>query len=284
MPSSKYLFNQITNELSSIYDAEEARSIAFLLLEHVFHLNKAAVLADKLVEEADNTLIENMIARLKNNEPVQYVLGETTFFGRLFKVNKHVLIPRPETEELVDVIIRENTGKSKLKILDIGTGSGCIAVSLAAFLPQAEVIGIDISLQALQVAQINARVNQVSIEFIGADILDDQIYQLFKNIQLDIIVSNPPYVTYAEKPLMRKNVTDYEPPLALFVTDNDPLLFYWYIIKFCLGHLKKRGSCYVEINEQFAKHIEALFLENGFIGSKTYKDMFGKERFVKGVL
>lgn len=279
--SSKQLFNETSEALQAVYDREEASSIAFLLLAQLFKINKAAVLADKLVPPINDQDWQLLIERLKNHEPIQYVLGETEFYGHWFKVNSHVLIPRPETEELVDWIVTENKNLPKLKILDIGTGSGCIAISLAAALPSAEVLALDISAEALEIARYNSEKNGVAIQLIQANILDTQPGD--PSWQLDRVVSNPPYVTYAEKELMRKNVMDYEPHLALFVPNEDPLLFYRKIGEFCLTHLNKNGRCYFEVNEQYGTHVKNILLELGFSQSEVKKDIFGKDRFVKGI-
>jgi release factor glutamine methyltransferase len=204
--------------------------------------------------------------------------------GRLFKVNSHVLIPRPETEELVSVIINENKQIVPISILDIGAGSGCIAVSLAATWPQSEVTALDVSEEALQVARSNAGNYVQNVKFMQASILDTSWQEKLNPMQLDIVVSNPPYVTYAEEPLMRRNVTGFEPHIALFVEDTDPLLFYRYIARFCTRHLKKGGLCYLEINEQYGEQVKNVFLENSFSDALVLQDIFGKHRFVKVVL
>ncbi|MDO1448818.1 peptide chain release factor N(5)-glutamine methyltransferase [Rhodocytophaga aerolata] len=281
--SSRQLLHRITLELQPIYDTEEARSMAFLLLEHFYGLTRSAVLTDKILELPETFQLENALERLKKHEPIQYIIGSTEFMGRVFEVNRHVLIPRPETEELVNLIIEENRHMFPSKLVDIGTGSGCIAVSLAAAWPKAEILAVDVSPEALQVAKKNAEKYVQNVRFMQASILDTQWQADMDAMELDIVVSNPPYVTYAEEPLMRKNVTEHEPRLALFVENNDPLLFYRHIAWFCKRHLKKEGMCYVEINEQYGEEVKQLFLGNGFSTAVVLQDMFGKNRFVKGI-
>jgi release factor glutamine methyltransferase len=274
----------ITTELQAIYDKDESRNIAFLLLAHLFGLTRSAILTDKHIDIADTSILQTAVDRLKEHEPIQYVTGTTEFMGRLFKVNSHVLIPRPETEELVSVIINENKQTIPNSILDIGTGSGCIAISLAAAWPQSEVTALDVSEEALQVAWSNAGNYVQNVKFMQANILDTSWQEAVIPMQLDIVVSNPPYVTHAEEPLMRRNVTGFEPHIALFVDDTDPLLFYRYIAKFCTRHLKRGGLCYLEINEQYGEQVKEVFLENLFSEALVLQDMFGKNRFVKGIL
>jgi release factor glutamine methyltransferase len=281
--SSRQLLHQITSELQPVYEADEARNVAFLLLEHLFGLSRPAIVADKSVDIADSGLLQTALSRLKKHEPIQYVTGVTEFMDRLFEVNRHVLIPRPETEELVSLIIGENRHATPPKILDIGTGSGCIAISLAAAWPLSEVWALDVSADALQVARANAERYVQNVKFMQASILDTAWQEESMPMQMDIVVSNPPYVTHAEEPLMRKNVTDYEPHVALFVEDPDPLLFYKYIARFCVRHLKKGGLCYVEINEQYGEAVKKVFAGNGFALAEVLQDMFGKSRFVRGV-
>lgn len=282
MVSSKQLFHTIRAELQSVYDTEEATAIGFLLMQHVFGFNKADVLTGKLLKDSSQAELTTLLDRLKQHEPVQYVLGETEFYGRRFLVNPFVLVPRPETEELVDWIIRENQHLAELRILDIGTGSGCIAISLAASLKRAHVTAIDVSPEALQTARKNAAINQVAVDFVPADVLATDWLNLFETIQFDVIVSNPPYVTPAEQPLMRPNVIQFEPHLALFVPDDDPLLFYRRIAEHCRSLLKTGGACYVEVNEQYVHPVADVFVAHGLLQVEVKKDLFGKERFVKG--
>lgn len=283
--SSRQLFSQIQQRLQAIYPVEEARQITFLLLESCYQLTRTDVLADKTITGQESSPIDMMVKRLLKHEPVQYLLGRTSFYGRWFKVDPSVLIPRPETEELVQWIIRENSPAQArpLVIVDLGTGSGCIAVTLAAEMPQAEVWAVDISRKALQVAKENAGLNRVNVRFIEADILQQGWQKKIPMPQADLIVSNPPYITYAEIDLMRKNVIDYEPHLALFVENPDALLFYRHIAGTGVSLLKQGGLCYVETNENYTRQVENIFIEYNYSGVARRQDLFGKERFVKAV-
>lgn len=222
---------------------------------------------------------EDALLRLLKHEPIQYIIGETEFFGLKFKVNKNVLIPRPETEELVDWILKDlkSSGKKELSILDIGTGSGCIAISLAKELPNARVSAMDISDGALQIASSNAKMNNVEIDFILQDIL--------KTTELpekyDLIVSNPPYVRELEKKEMQRNVLENEPEMALYVKDLEPLIFYQKITKLAETGLKQGGSLYFEINQYLGKETAEILSSSGF-KSFSGKDIFGNDRMLKG--
>ena len=237
---------KMISELSSIYEMDELNSIFNLLSEDYLKIPRSKILlADEIdLNESNQTLFLNALRRLKTNEPIQYVLGKTTFMDLEFKVNNSVLIPRPETEELVRLMLKEDLdGK---EILDIGTGSGCIAVSLAKNLSNAKVSALDISKDALEVAKENAILHNVSVEFINAD-----IFEYKSDKKYDIIVSNPPYVTKSEKGLMKKNVISYEPELALFVDDVSPLKYYESILNFSLNNLHSQGQIFFETNENY---------------------------------
>ncbi|MBA4056020.1 MAG: peptide chain release factor N(5)-glutamine methyltransferase, partial [Marivirga sp.] len=222
------------------------------------------------------------VDRLNANEPIQYVLGETIFYGRKFLVNPFVLIPRPETEELVRLILShlQQNRQKKPGILDIGTGSGCIPVTLALEFPSAKVSATDISDTALDVARKNALRLKASVHFYNSDILKDDL----PATHFDVVVSNPPYIPWEEKAGMRDNVVEFEPHIALFVSDNDPLLFYRAIIEKALGALHSNGFLAVEINERFGKDIASLMTEKGFQEVEVIRDLFDKERIVKGIL
>jgi len=228
--------NKMKSTLSYIYESDELNSIFYLISEEYLQIPRSKILLADEIELDSNKekLFLDALDRLISNEPVQYVLGKTTFMDLEFKVNSSVLIPRPETEELVRLMLKEDLdGK---EILDIGTGSGCIAISLAKNLPNAKVSALDISEEALIVARENAKLNNVDIDFINADIFD---YQSDK--KYDVIVSNPPYVRESEKALMKSNVVEYEPKQALFVADNNPLLYYKAILNFSKMSLNKNG-------------------------------------------
>ena len=227
---------------------------------------------------------------LHNEKPIQYIIGETEFYRLPFYVNQHVLIPRPETEELVEWIISLPNSSQKeknLNILDIGTGSGCIAISLAKNLPNASVFAIDISKKALQVAKQNAVLNEVTVEFIEYDILSSNIIQTPSirgknlNLKFDIIVSNPPYVRQLERQEIKNNVLNYEPHIALFVENDNPLLFYNHIIDFAKENLTKNGKLYVEINQYLGQETVTLLKEKGFTNIELKKDLFGNDRMVR---
>lgn len=274
---------QFTEELTSIYDVQEIDSFFYILLE-AFHQKKRIDLALHPEMELDSMQLlqwETVLAQLRVQRPIQYILGETEFFGLPFYVNENTLIPRPETEELVDWILsnqRVNPSAKPLKILDIGTGTGCIAVSLAKNLPNVEVFALDVSEKALAVAKKNATRNEVMITFLHQSILETE--DLFK--QFDIIVSNPPYVRNLEKEEIKKNVLDYEPHLALFVEDHDALLFYRKITQLAQKSLPHNGQLYFEINQYLGKEMTGLLEEHQFTGIELKKDIYGNDRMIFG--
>lgn len=278
----KKVISFIKSELKEFYPMSEIDSFVYLIFEQLFNYSKTKLLISQDVEIQEDSYqnILNIIRDLKLYKPIQYILGETIFYNLTFNVTPGVLIPRPETEELVDWIIKENPDKYK-RILDIGTGSGCIAISLAKNLPESVVYASDISTEALTVTNNNSKLNNVDIQIIQLDILnpDNQLNEKF-----DIIVSNPPYVTEKEKNLMHKNVLNFEPQLALFVPDNKPLLFYSAIIDFGINHLNPGGKIYFEVNESFGKETVLLLEERGFQNISLKKDINGKDRMLKGVL
>jgi release factor glutamine methyltransferase len=273
------------NSLEDLYSIEELQSIFYLLAEKLLHLSRIdiALQLDDTLTSDEEINFNQAIDRLKIYEPVQYILGETEFFGYPFLVNKQVLIPRPETEELVSWII-EDVDKKETTILDIGTGSGCIAISLAKKLKSAVVSAIDISNKAIEVAKKNALINNVNVEFSRVDVLnfeDKLVLQDKWKSKFDIIVSNPPYVRMQEKKLMQLNVIDHEPDIALFVEDDNPLLFYRRISELSRQYLKHNGTLYLEINEYLGVEMEKMLNEAGFKHVELKKDMFGKNRMIK---
>jgi release factor glutamine methyltransferase len=277
--SIKKVISKIKSELKDIYPDYEIEGFIRLIFEYVLdysiaqiHLNQEK---DISVEKLNN--INQIIDDLKIQRPIQYIFGETEFYDLRFKVNPSVLIPRQETEELVDLIIKQNK-KDGVKILDIGTGSGCIAISLAKNIKNSKVTAIDVSENALQVVTKNSLLNKVKIETLQQDILKAPKFDR----KFDIIVSNPPYVTDSEKELMNKNVLDNEPHLALFVPNSEPLKFYESITSFAKDHLNKDGKLYFEINESFGKETAALLKENEFLNILVLKDLNGKDRIVVG--
>lgn len=266
--------NKIKSTLSSIYESDELNSIFYLISEEFLQIPRSKILLADEIELDSNKekLFLDALDRLTSNEPVQYVIGKTTFMDLEFNVNSNVLIPRPETEELVRLMLKEDLdGK---EILDIGTGSGCIAISLAKNLPNAKVSALDISEDALKVAKENAKLNNVDINFINADIFD---YKSEK--KYDIIVSNPPYVRESEKSLMKRNVVEYEPKQALYVSDNNPLLYYKAILEFSKTSLNKNGKIYFEINEKYEDEIKDLANHFDYLNVYCKLDVFGKYRF-----
>lgn len=281
MTTARSLFNSLVGQLEG-YRPEEARAIVFLLLEHFLRMRRTDVIADKPLppNQPDWSVL---VDRLNRHEPVQHLIGATEFCGLEFQVSSAVLIPRPETEELVRIIVRDYAEtEGTLRLLDIGTGSGCIAVTLARFLPQATVTGWDVSPEALEVARENARQLQAEVLFEQQDILNAaKNVTVTEDSRFECIVSNPPYVTHSEAEQMEPNVLRYEPHLALFVEDTDPLLFYKAVADFGRRHLTSGGACYVEINERFGDETRQVFLERGYSNVQVFKDIFGKERFVK---
>lgn len=290
MLPARQLFEQIVQSLQTIYEPEEARSIAFLLIEKKMGANRTAVLANQKISVENETLLSEWLRRLQAHEPIQYVLGETEFYGRKFFVNENVLIPRPETEELVTWVLENSIFQKSenptlleqpFRILDIGTGSGCIAVTLAAEVPQAEVWAVDISPEALAVAQQNARLHGTPVHFCEFDFLSSYSPPHFPPT-FDLVVSNPPYVTESEKSQMQFNVLDYEPHTALFVPDDDALVFYRAIAALCQQRLAPGGSYYIEINENLAEATATLFRSFG-LSATCRNDIFGKSRMVSGI-
>jgi len=279
MKNSKVLFQELTARIS-LTDQEEIQSIVYLILEHVFSLTKTDVIAEKDVPVKGHQLsqLQEIVDRINRHEPVQYVLGEAQFFGRRFFVNRSVLIPRPETEELVALVINHLSQKAIAQpaILDIGTGSGCIPVTLYSEIPAAKVYATDISADALDVAKANAGNLNAQVTFLKHNILAEQL----PFTSLDIIVSNPPYITEKEIANMHPNVVKYEPHVALFVPDNDPLKFYRSIAAKAFTALKSGGLLAVEINEAFGQETAELFKAEGFSDVKIVADLSGKDRVV----
>ena len=274
---------QFIKELSPFYDAYEAESFFYLILEDKHKLRQIdlALNHDLTFSEADFIVWNSILEELKKEVPIQYLLGKTHFYGLEFEVNENVLIPRPETEELVEWVINENKAidkKKKIKILDIGTGSGCIAISLAKNLPNAEVYAIDVSKKALETAKRNAISNKVEIIFMLKNVLELEILKS----NYDIIVSNPPYVRNLEKEEIKKNVLDYEPHLALFVEDNDALIFYRKIASLAQKNLLENGQLYFEINQYLGKEMTVLLEEMNFKNIELRKDIYDNDRMIKG--
>ncbi|MBU1368356.1 MAG: peptide chain release factor N(5)-glutamine methyltransferase [Bacteroidetes bacterium] len=272
-----------TAQLEPLYGKRESGQMIHLLLAHYFRLDrvKIALQPELRLSESELLQLHFAVKDLLLHKPLQYVLGETEFCGRRFIVRPGVLIPRPETEQLITLIEQDATTQHPLVIMDIGTGSACIAVSLALAFPGAEVLAFDVSDDAMQLSQENATLNGAQIKFIKADLLSEM--HLYTPFKADIIVSNPPYVRQSEQKLMRKNVTEWEPHEALFVSDDDPLIFYRALAQLASGNLKNEGSLWVEINEHLGNKVEALLASFGFSGIQCYQDFHGNDRFVRAL-
>ena len=276
---------QFHRTLDAIYGAGEVRSIFYLLIDFYFKHSRLDMALDTelTLSEVQKTIILNALKRLKNEEPVQYITGQTEFFGLPFFVTKNTLIPRPETEDLVRWIIENYNNLAPIRILDIGTGTGCIAIALAKHFKNAVISALDVSEKAIAVAHKNAQLNGVKIHFVEKDILETTHMIFDPEEAFDVIVSNPPYVRHQEKEQMKPNVLKYEPHLALFVDDHNPLKYYAAISRFAVNNLKKKGALYFEINEYLGADMVMLLKENRFNDIELKKDVFGKDRMVKGV-
>ncbi len=281
----------LTKELKNVYESDESRNIIELVIEHITNMSRAEQVKNKVPYLTCSQLedLDAITERLKKNEPVQYVLGEAWFAGMKFKVNKNVLIPRPETEELVDWIVKESQKVNpesfrdkNQNIIDIGTGSGCIPITLKKKLPKANVSAIDVCSEALFTATENAIELNTDVDFLLFDFLDKEKWKELH--QYDIIVSNPPYVKQSEINTMHERVKEFEPHLALFVPDEDALLFYKKLSGFAINHLKPGGSLFVEINESLGEQVTNLFQAAGFANIELRKDMQGKDRMIKATI
>lgn len=287
------LKNNFKAALKSIYPKEEIDSFFYLLMDFKLQLKRVDIALNptKTISDSDLLFFTDALKKLEQEIPIQYIIGATEFYGLPFYVNEHVLIPRPETEELVQLIIEQVKGiRQKVKnrvpltqnskpltLLDIGTGSGCIAISLAKNLPNIEVWALDISKDALKVARKNAGLNNVNINFLNENILTLKTLPQ----QFDIIVSNPPYVRMQEKQKMNNNVLKNEPCLALFVEDYNPLLFYDKIADLAIKNLNKKGVLFFEINQYLGKETMRLLEKKGFANTEVHKDIFGNERMIR---
>lgn len=276
----KDLYRSFLVQLQKIYCLSEATAITDWVFEKMASLKRSDILKnpEKQIPAAVERLVKESLQQLLLHKPVQYILGEAWFYNMKLKVNEHVLIPRPETEELVEQLIKDR--KSKITdpaILDIGTGSGCIPIAIKKNLPASKVTSIDISEHALAVAKENAALHNAHINFIRIDFLDESTWASLP--VFDIIISNPPYIPINEKEKLAKNVTDFEPHLALFVPDNSPLIFYEKIAAFGREHLLPGGKIYVETHEDHAKETAALFMKH-YEPVMIKKDMYGKERMI----
>ena len=276
-----FIQSEMRRQLAPVYSPRELQQVVFELLEH-FGFTRVQVIAypDAKLSETDYEQLQLMLKRLADGEPLQYVVGTEWFMDMPFRVCRDVLIPRPETEELVRLIVGRCKRPSP-RIADVGTGSGCIAVSLATLIDGAQVTAVDVSASAIEVAQRNAEQNSAQVEFVCADILADN--QLFAPSSLDVVVSNPPYVTETDKSQMSRNVLDFEPHLALFVPDSDPLLFYRRIAELAQQWLKSGGMLFFEINERFGPETVQLLENMRFVNVELHRDFYEKNRMVSAV-
>ena len=284
-------YNELWRQLTQVYDDYEAKAIARMVYEVRFGLMPSDLFIgkDTQLSTDDQKLLAEITQRLLTGEPIQYVLGEAEFGGRTFHVEPGVLIPRPETYELCQWIMEERRGKKEegrnTSILDIGTGSGCIACTLAAELADAEVTAWDISDDALRIATENAKRTDVHVSFEKVDVLNTSLLNRERPATgLDIIVSNPPYICNKERATMERNVLEHEPELALFVPDDDPLLFYRTIARFAAKALNPSGALYFEINPLYVSEMQQMLSEEGFSHTEIRNDQFGKQRFTKSCL
>lgn len=279
--NSKQLFQDFVSRISRT-DRDEANAIGYLVFDNLFGLSRADILAGRNIGSDQSNRIFDIADRVNADEPIQYILGESGFYGRKFLVNPAVLIPRPETEELVSEIVHfaRRQKNTVIKILDIGTGSGCIPITLSLEIANAQVFATDISHDALELAKKNAEKLNASVNFLHHDILTDALPWM----NLDIITSNPPYIALAEKASMSAHVVNHEPHLALFVSDGDPLIFYRMIAAKAKQTLASNGLLIVEINERFGAEVKNIFLQNGFTDVSVVKDISGKDRIVRGTL
>ena len=285
MKTIRDVFDQFKLGLKDHYEVNEITSLTQLAIAEKTGFSNAKIKAFPELELSENesTKLIDILNELSTGKPIQYILGKTEFYGLPFLVNPSVLIPRPETEELVDWAI--NSLKTEINnsahIIDIGTGSGCIAISIKKHLPDFKVSAIDISATAIQTATKNAKLNQVEVEFSEEDILNPKAT---KTKKYKVIISNPPYVTLLDKRQMHTNVTDFEPHNALFVSDDDPLIFYRFIAKFAIKHLDQNGLLFFEINESYGQETVNLLDELGFKEISLRKDLSGKDRMLKAML
>lgn len=275
------ILRYIRQELGEHYPLSEANMLAHIILEEVTGFTFAGITSGKIsnLSDSQDRKLQQILTRLKKGEPYHYVLGKTIFYGFEFLVGEEVLIPRPETEELVEWIITDN-GDMPSAILDIGTGSGCIAVTLALKIAQARVNALDISAAALRLAEANARKNRAVVQFTQQDILKP----FPVTAQYDVIVSNPPYITESERETMDRTVTAYEPGEALFVPDSNPLLFYERIASLAGEMLRERGRLFFEIHRSRGEEVCAMLRGKGFGEVELRKDLSGNDRMVRAVM
>ncbi len=273
-------YKHFVKKLKSVYDDGEANNITDWVFESIASIKRLDRITDKQ-KQLNNLTVEQLnhaLQQLLEHKPVQYVLGEAWFYKMKLKVNEKVLIPRPETEELVEWVVDEfKIQNSKLKILDVGTGSGCIAIALKKELPASEIFAIDVSKDALQVAMQNSQEHNAEINFMQIDFLNEKSWASLSSF--NIIISNPPYIPENEKRKLAKNVADHEPHVALFVNDSDPFIFYKEIAAFAEKNLKEQGKIFVELHESYANEVQQIFAEKNFT-TEIKKDIYGRERMI----
>ena len=272
-------YRQYLSKLGLIYVENEASNITKMVFESLANISRADVIRNPEMEIESEIFssLNQALDQLLNHQPIQYVLGEAWFYHLKFKVSEAVLIPRPETEELVEIAIQHLKKTYQKKALDIGTGSGCIPISIKKNVPEINITSVDLSAKAIDIASENANNHQTKIDFKALDFLDENNWG---NLDVyDVIISNPPYIPKLEIQSMDKHVTEFEPHLALFVPDEDPLLFYKAILRFAQNHLDKNGNIFLETHENFADDVCALFKEAGY-EAKVKNDLFEKPRMV----
>jgi len=276
----KDILDLYSNQLAEVYSRNEIKNLFHSSMNYLLGMSKADIIIRKEEDVTEEIYFkfDKILKELKKECPIEYITGEALFYGNKINVNKHVLIPRPETEELVQLIVSEQK-RDDIYILDAGTGSGCIAISLKKHLPKSTVYAIDNSQEALYVAQENAKRNQVDVDFKETDLLNKK--EMSKLPSFDIIVSNPPYIRDSEKKWMKNNVINYEPHSALFVSDINPLVFYHAIAEFSMNHLKRNGILYYEINENLSAELIKLHKSIGFYEINLIKDLNKKDRMLR---
>jgi release factor glutamine methyltransferase len=274
MADAKVMYNTMVSKLNLPESAEEISALVFATLQH-FGISRTDVLGNREIE-IDQNKLDDVILRLNQHEPLQYIFNEAWFYGRKFFVDNDVLIPRPETELLIDIAKKNFLKTDAVFVLDIGTGSGCIAITLALEFPNAKIMAADVSAKALAVAKKNSKNLSAPVNFMENDILKG----FDSDVKFDLIVSNPPYITQSEKQTMLPNVLQHEPHLALFASESDPLIFYRAIFKTAAGILNKNGLLAVEINEQLGESVVGLSKMYGFQNSSIHRDLYGKSRVV----
>ena len=270
-------------KLSALYPSNEIKNITEMIFEHFMGWDKMTLRSNNksTLSESELLLFHKALKRLLKNEPVQHITGQVEFYSLPFKVNKHVLIPRPETEELVDLVIKECSGSET--ILDIGTGTGCIPISLKKQLKNTLVYGVDVSGDALAIARDNAALNSAEVTFVKEDILQMSSIKDSLKKEFDVIISNPPYITNSEKELMSENVLTFEPHIALFIEDDEPLLFYDKIGHLAYDNLSSGGKLYFEINEHYGNQTMKLLKSIGFSHIRLIKDLQNKDRIIAAI-